>query len=148
MRGLLVSEPSTDEGTFGKLTLGDLTWNTLELRWEDNHPQYSCIPAGVYHCRLEATSKWSPREDGLLYHVLDVPGRSLIKIHAATWAGDVRAHWHSDLLGCIAPGKERGMLRPPEVPAPQHCILQSRIALGELMQYLDGAEWDLEIQRA
>ena len=69
----------------------------------------------------------------------------LIKIHAATWAGDVTKGWHSELLGCIAPGKELGALQPPELHGPQECLLKSRIALREFMDATRGEDLEIEI---
>jgi hypothetical protein len=76
---------------------------------------------------------------------MDVPGRSLIKIHAASWAGDVRKGWHSDLLGCIAPGKRTGSLTPPDVGQAQAAVLSSRVALSEIMNFLGDDAFELEI---
>lgn len=130
---------STEQGTFGQWSFHDRLWPTIELPWDDNSPHFSCIPPSPpegFLCQLEPTSKWSPRPDGRLFHVLDVPSRTLIKIHAATWAGDVRKGWHSDLLGCIAPGRRTGELKPPDTDLMQACVLQSRAALTEIMAYI------------
>lgn len=153
-RALLSRDPTSDQGTFGRWSfeaLPSLAWDTVELPARDNAPQYSCIEPmpgeadRTYLCRLDATSKWSPRSDGRLYHVLDVPGRTLIKIHAATWAGDVRKNWHAELLGCIAPGRRRGELKPAEIPMLQRCVLESRGALREIMDWLSGEAFELVI---
>jgi hypothetical protein len=158
IRATLSSQPSTDEGTFGTVRLAELggAWCSIELPWRDNVHQYSCIPRGAtFHFELRPTSKWSPRngvdleaDDHLLYQGLDIPGRSFIEIHAATWAGDVRKGWHSDLLGCIALGRKVGSLAPPELGRPQACILESRIALTEFMRATGGAPLELTIAEA
>lgn len=146
MKLLIERGPSTDQGTFSRMVLeDDREWHGLELPWRDNSPHYSCILPGIYVAKLDATSKWSPREDGRLYRLLEVPGRDLIKIHAATWAGDVTKGWHSELLGCIAPGKELGALQPPELHGPQECLLKSRIALREFMDATRGEDLEIEI---
>lgn len=131
---------SAPTGTPGRISVPDLgvAWHSLELPWAENEPRYSCIEAGRYLGILDTTSKWSPRPDGALYHLVQVPGRSLIKIHAATWAGDEREGWYSELLGCIAPGSSVGMLKPPGYPREQPCLLRSRDALRELMACLEG----------
>ena len=50
-RAVLERTGSTDEGTFGTLTLGDgQQLYTTELPWRDNATQVSCIPKGVYRC--------------------------------------------------------------------------------------------------
>ena len=53
------------------------------------------------------------------YELLDVPGRSLIKIH--------RANTMNDLLGCIGPGKDLGYI------AGKWAVTHSRDAFGEFM---------------
>lgn len=157
MKAILTRSGSTDEGTFGTLQLPDflLSWVSLELPDRNNSPEYSSIKIGVYRCELRPTSKWSPRNgvdlpdtDHLLYQVLAVPDRDLIKIHAATWAGDVKLGWDTDLLGCIAPGKRVGALVPPEVGKEQSCILESRVALTEFMRATGGQPLELTIADA
>lgn len=137
--------PTGEQGTFGQWAFDNRFWPTIELPWDDNSPHYSCIPDGTYDCELDATSKWSPRPDGRLFHVLAVPNRSLIKIHAATWGGDVRNGWHSDLLGCIAPGRRTGLLAPPDTGKLQACVLESRAALTEIMDVLGDDPFRLTI---
>lgn len=86
------------EGTVGTLTFGDKTVRTLELPWNNNKPQHSCIPLGTY------ITKWqiSPHH-GPCYHLQDVPDRDHILIHPANFAGDETLGFTSELLGCIAP---------------------------------------------
>jgi hypothetical protein len=79
-------------------TLGILTnvtgkvYQTLELSWKKNAKQISCIPKGVYKVRKRTSAKY-----GEHFHVLNVPNRDMILMHFS--------NFHSDLLGCIAPGK-------------------------------------------
>lgn len=141
----LYRQPSTDQGTFGRLALDGLELVTLELPWRDNQRRISCIPAGVYICTLQASHMWTPRSDGRVYHVQDVPGRDAILIHAANWAGDVSQHWHSDLLGCIAPGRTRCRLAPQCTGVLQDAVAQTREALTDFMNALGGEDFALEI---
>lgn len=154
MKVKLTRQPSTDEGTFGVLQIPSLllAWSSLELPDRSNSKKYSRIPFGTYRCELRPTGKWSPRNgidlpenDHQLYEVLDVPGRSLIKIHAATWAGDVMKGWHSELLGCIAPARKVGTLTPPDTGRAQACVLESRRALTEFMRATAGRPLELEV---
>lgn len=116
MRLQLERWADTPYGTFGTLTLpDDWTCYTLELPWRDNQPGISCIPAGLYALRV-----------GMYYkggypalELLDVPGRSQIKVH--------RANVQSDLEGCIAPGRELGVLRG------DWAVLNSGSALDHIM---------------
>lgn len=85
------------------------------------------IPAGRYQIvltesgRAAAGSLWSPRADHKLPLLLDVPGRSAIRWHAANEPGQ--------LEGCQAPGKVRD----------GESIQSSRIALISVMAKLDAA---------
>lgn len=66
---------------------------TLELpkTFEDkeNVPDKTCIPCGTFPVQMAFSEKHHAR----LPHVLNVPGRSAIEIHAANWP--------TDLLGCM-----------------------------------------------
>jgi hypothetical protein len=64
---------------------------TIELPWEDNLPQYSCIPEGRYELKKRYSNKFG--QHLLVDHV---PGRELILIHPANDA-------LKELRGCIAP---------------------------------------------
>jgi hypothetical protein len=126
-KATLTRSPSTDQGTFGTLVLDDgTTFHSLELPWRDNARGLSCIPAGTYVFRKVDSPK-----HGECYQALDVPGRSEIQIHVANYAGDVTLGYRSDLMGCIALGKEVG---PLEIPGPlkrQLCVLRSGVAIKE-----------------
>ena len=83
-----------------------LCW-TLENGWQQNQRQVSRIPAGVYPLKVRKYGGWherlSKRFPGLhqgSIELADVPNRSAILIHPG--------NWHTDTLGCILPGKERG----------------------------------------
>ena len=75
----------TKDGTFG--TLGRFL--TIEEEWQDNIPNISCIPTGVYVCR----SSIFHRGGYPSYEIMDVPGRDLVKFH--------RAMTEEDLRGCV-----------------------------------------------
>ena len=132
--------PSTEEGTFGRLVCGDgPELVSLELPWRDNRPQISSIPPGIYRCELVNSPKF-----GRVYGVQDVPGRSLILIHAANFAGDTSKGWKSELLGCIAPALNAGVLKPKDGPA-QRAGISSGKALEKLMAWAGGEPFELEI---
>lgn len=65
---------------------------TLELPWLNNQVQKSCIPAGKY----QVVTRFSPKFRNH-FHVLDVPGRTWILIHAG--------NYYTDILGCILVGQ-------------------------------------------
>jgi hypothetical protein len=79
-------------GTNGQLLHnGALVSYTIELPWNHNAPQVSCIPEGRYALQ----KRYSPRF-GIVLQVMRVPGRADILIHAANNA-------LRELKGCIAP---------------------------------------------
>lgn len=88
-----------ENATYGVLLseLGE-HYHTIELPWKNNERNISCIPEGVYKYRIR-----SPKESGKFtyyhIHMLGVPNRSWILIHAANYV--------SELQGCIAPGVDR-----------------------------------------
>lgn len=71
---------------------------TLELGWKNNQNSISCIPVGEYICKYTRSNRLSQltKRDYFTYEVLDVPGRSGIRIHSA--------NYYNQLLGCIALG--------------------------------------------
>jgi hypothetical protein len=76
---------------------------TIELPWEDNIPQHSCIPEGRYELKKRYSTKF-----GQHLLVENVKGRALILIHPANDA-------LKELRGCIAPvsilkGPGKGLL--------------------------------------
>ena len=96
-------------GTFGRLRVFNdeheqrFECCTVEREWLDNRPNISCIPEGNYVLQLGmyyGGDGVGGRRDYEAYIVQDVPGRSLIKIHIANYA--------EQLKGCIAPGMRFG----------------------------------------
>jgi hypothetical protein len=123
----LVSAPSTNQGTFGILTLDDGTkFHTGELPWHDNQHGISCIPGGTYICKPIESPK-----HGKCYQVMDVPGRNMIEIHAANWMGD--APLKKQLEGCIALGEEVSILDG------QMAVTRSKKAVQD---FEDNLKWD------
>ena len=83
--------------TIGSAMLnGRRLFYTLELPWNNNQPDKSCIPPGVYTCEWDE----SPSK-GWCYHVRSVPGREHILIHIGNYPHNT--------LGCILPGLIRGV---------------------------------------
>lgn len=115
MNIVLVRYEDTGTETFGKLTVLDETFQTIERPWIPcaEHPGgtngTSCVPRGEYQLVLHDTpthpKTWALVNAELgVYHIPDsVPssgGRSSVLIHPANYA--------HELLGCIAPGMKRG----------------------------------------
>lgn len=67
-------------------------YKTLELGWVGNTNSISCIPSGRYLCRWT----YSPSFKKFTYEVMNVVGRTGIRIHSA--------NFYTQLRGCIALG--------------------------------------------
>ena len=86
----LTRTSTSEAGTFGDLTAdGEHMCYTVERPYDGEHP---CIPAGSY-----TVTPYNSPTKGDVWLLKDVPGRSMIEIHAANWP--------SQLLGCIAVGR-------------------------------------------
>lgn len=72
-------------------------FTTIERPWLNNKPNESCVPAGTYPVKWVKTQT-SGNLDGHGIGIEDVPGRSLIRIHKANIATDVK--------GCIGVGMQ------------------------------------------
>ena len=104
----------SEKGTFGILLMNDLPLcATLELPWEDNKRDISCIPEGVYGC----TRFISPRH-GKVWKINDVSGRTDVLFHVANKI--------DELLGCVAVGQSFG----------KNMILNSTLAFKGLQKTL------------
>lgn len=112
----------TPVGTFGKFIFDEFQCFTVERPWLDNKPRESCIPEGVYSLKLGMYN----RGGYPAYEVIDVPNRSLIKIHIGNTMDDI--------VGCIAPGKSLGFLER------KWGVSSSKKAFQEFMQAMDGVE--------
>ena len=67
---------------------------SMELPWEDNERNISCVPAGMYKLVFEYSDRFKKK----LWELKGVIDRSECKIHAANYA--------RQLNGCISPGRE------------------------------------------
>lgn len=136
----LIRHRTDDHGTAGVLTVeGRRIADTLELPWRNNQPEMSCIPPGLYDCRL----KHSPRF-GLVYQVCDVPGRGDILIHGLNFAGDRLRGLDTHSHGCIGLGRA-GALRNTS-GAMQRAVLVSRATTAQFMSALQRRPFTLEIR--
>lgn len=93
--------------------------DTLELPWKNNNTQVSCIPLGEY----VVVKKWSQKFGNHL-HILDVPGRTWILIHAG--------NYHTDILGCVLVGSDlKDLNKDGELD-----VINSRITLNKILNIL------------
>lgn len=138
MRYVTLTRTETgDDGTFGIIkTDSGFSVYSIELPWRGNASGKSCIPAGVYVCKMAISPK-----HGQCYYVTDVPGgRTDIEIHSANWAGDESKGYKCQLLGCIAPGRAIGEL------VGQKAVLSSKDALCGFELDLDKEPFQLSVQ--
>ena len=112
----------TPFGVFGRLMFPEFQCFTVERPWLDNRPRESCIPEGSYEMQLGRYN----RGNYPAYELLNVPGRSLIKIHIGNTM--------DDLLGCVAPGKALGWVEN------KWAVTSSRVAYGEFMEAMGSIE--------
>ena len=95
------------------------SFHTIELPWNDNRQNVSCIPAGNYDWR-----KWKSPTKGKVIEILNVPERSKILIHVANFVRELR--------GCIAPG-----MKAIDIDADgQMDVAYSRKALDRMLELL------------
>lgn len=110
----------TSEATLGRLRVNGFECVTLELPWRDNAEDVSCIPPGTYKARITYSNKFKRA----LPELLDVPGRSKVRIHAGNTTRDTQ--------GCVLVGEERVDSAP--------MITKSQVTLTELFDALHPAK--------
>lgn len=125
---LIVRETYTDESVIGKLYLnGEFISYTLELAWNNNQKSISCVPRGVYDCKVRLAKDSASRNyDHLILE--DVPDRSYILFHRGNSAKDSK--------GCILTGMMRG----------DNVIYQSKTAHTLLMDKIFKEKLDRKIE--
>jgi hypothetical protein len=98
MKAVITRENHSDKQIIGTFILRDdeglklFMCKTLELPWNENKRNESCIPLGNYKVSTRKSAKYNKH-----YHIEDVNGRSLILIHPG--------NYYSQTNGCILVGK-------------------------------------------
>lgn len=90
-----------DSATFGRLTVGDAVFYTLEPPWKGNQQRISCIPEGVYTLRMRDSKIVSDTTGGEFtrgWEVTGVLNRTFIMFHVG--------NWERNTDGCILVGSE------------------------------------------
>ncbi len=82
----------TGREVMGSLITSGFSCKTLERPWKNNQSGISCIPSGTY----QVNWTFSPKLMRYTYQVMNVPGRSGIRIHPGNYFFDVE--------GCILLG--------------------------------------------
>ncbi len=118
----------TKFGTFGELRVGASCFYTVEQDWENNKPNVSCVPNGVYTVEPFSSKRHG---DSLIFY-----NRSL---GIGKFEGEAKrfgclihtANLASELEGCIAPGTGLGFYKN------QWCVTRSGIAVSQIIKVLD-----------
>ena len=123
MNVLTITRDDANDGIrqFGVAEFLGKEWQTLERPPLDNQNGISCIPVGTYQAEIYQ----SPTK-GSVYLLQNVPGRTMIEIHAANWV--------DQLAGCISLGLERKPLVNPKTNIAEPAIADSRIAICDFMK--------------
>jgi hypothetical protein len=108
-----------EDCTIGRLRCGDFHCFTLELPWEDNRRNISCIPAGHY-----VGKKYDSQKHGHVILLEGVPDRSYIEIHAGNYTRQIQ--------GCILVGDAIKYLDSDFIPD----VTNSRNTLNDLLSIL------------
>lgn len=133
---LRLQTKSLANGTYGELFLDNTRLcYTVEREWNNNAPNVSCIPGGVYLVRRHQSPKFgdcfSLENKALGVTVFGPSQRTHCLIHAANWP--------SQLSGCIAPGTT--------LHSSRWGVGNSKTALNALKKRLGNSEWQMEIIR-
>jgi hypothetical protein len=134
---------TSDEGTFGRITIGKQTFYSGELPWRGNASNRSCVPLGIYPC----VQTLSPRFHRFLYLLQHTDSRSNVRIHPANFMGDRelrdpatgKLKYHSELNGCIALGMHFGEMLG------QKAVISATTAIRLFHESLDNKPFVLEI---
>lgn len=110
----------TPFGVFGEISAGSFKCYCVERPWINNEPSVSCIPCGEYAIQLGRYNRGGYKA----YEIMNVPGRSLIKIH--------KGNTMDDLMGCVAPGMSLGFV------GGKWAVINSRDAFARLMKEASG----------
>lgn len=100
---------------------------TLELGWNNNKRNISCIPAGEYKIKKRHSSKFKNH-----FHVLNVPDRKYILIHAG--------NFYTDIRGCILVGTDFKNLNGDKYLD----LVNSKAALNKILEVMPD-EFTLQI---
>jgi len=118
----------TPMGVFGNLSVDGFECYTVERPWLDNKPRESCIPEGVYRLELGMYNHGGYPA----YEIMNVPDRSLIKMHIANNINDV--------IGCVGFGSKLGYYEN------LWAVLDSGGAMKKFMAAMDGEDGQIIVK--
>lgn len=139
IKAVLIRWDKSDAGNFGQFTCGTFNRPTGELPSRGNRPFVSCVPpAGKYLCK----KTYSPKFKRQMYILIGAKGRWGIRFHSATFMGDKKKGFRSQLLGCISMGNSLGWHYG------QKAVFGSKKAIADFEKYMNGEDFELEIKDA
>lgn len=127
MLARLIRYNQNDKQTLGALSYGKYIWHTLELAWNNNEKEKSCIPAGTYKVYRRYTAKY-----GFHFILQGVKDRSFILIHVG--------NRYNHTLGCILVGQKLADINKDGYTD----VIQSKEAMAEMLKVLPES-FDLQI---
>lgn len=126
MKVRLQREPTTDQGTFGKLTIGGDSFFTAEPPWRNNASNRSCIPDGKYTMLPHISPRF-----GKCLLIVDTKPRTVVLIHSGNLAGDTAKGYKTHSHGCLLPGTRQGKLTVNNKR--QRAVLCSKTAMRRIL---------------
>lgn len=135
-RVILQRLESTDQGTFGKIKTETAEFYTLELPWRDNESNISCIPEGIYQCKMTMSYRFKK----MMYLVDGTGKRTGIRIHSANLAGSIEDGYKAQLNGCIAIGEKLGLI------GNQKALLLSSSGVRKFIELMNKKPFTLEVK--
>ena len=108
---------------------GDVAFHTLELPWQNNEKNISCIPPGDYKVDFMAESGTGKYKK--IWWIRNVSGRSEILIHNGNFSRNTK--------GCILIGCRAGYIH--NEPA----VLNSKAALGQFYKIMGEESFNLSV---
>lgn len=138
----LTRKSASDEGTFGIFELPELGFSCLSLELPDraNRPSISRVNPGDYI----ATWAYSPRKQRYTYRLQDKNDRVGVLIHSASFGGDKKLGYDSDLEGCISLGADTAIVTLNNGHQ-QHIITKSRDTIRKFELLTNGLPLALRI---
>jgi hypothetical protein len=134
---ILLERAYMDKATIGKMVMpSGRVFDTIELPWEDNKQNVSCIPEGSYLLKMRNSGVVTRSSRGRYtagWEVTNVEGRTYIMIHIGNRVNDFR--------GCIGVGLGVGVI------SNDIAILHSSKAFDLFMEEMKGFDvWELDIK--
>jgi len=109
-----------DSCTLGILTVGEFKCFTLELPWEKNEENVSCIPGGTYRF-----FKRNSPTNGRVIELRDVENRTYVQVHSGNYTRQIR--------GCVLVGESIKFLDGDGIPD----VTNSKNTLKRLLKMTD-----------